>query len=95
MGISDGQASRRHVLRLGTLGAAYGFIAGWATEAIAQVGKKLEVLIDTDPGMGVRGADPEDNLALMLALQSPELRVKAITTVFGNISQPNAYSKAC
>jgi purine nucleosidase/pyrimidine-specific ribonucleoside hydrolase len=36
------------------------------------------VLIDTDPGV-------DDALALILALQSPELRVEAITTVSGNV----------
>ncbi len=35
------------------------------------------VIIDTDPGI-------DDALALFLALQSPELRVEAITTVAGN-----------
>jgi purine nucleosidase/pyrimidine-specific ribonucleoside hydrolase len=35
------------------------------------------VIIDTDPGV-------DDALALILALRSPELRVKAITTVNGN-----------
>jgi pyrimidine-specific ribonucleoside hydrolase len=36
------------------------------------------VVIDTDPGV-------DDALALILALQSPELRVEAITTVSGNV----------
>jgi inosine-uridine nucleoside N-ribohydrolase len=36
------------------------------------------VLIDTDPGV-------DDALALILALKSPELSVKAITTVAGNV----------
>jgi len=36
------------------------------------------LLIDTDPGV-------DDALALILALQSPELSVKAITTVAGNV----------
>lgn len=36
------------------------------------------VIIDTDPGV-------DDALALILALQSPELRVDAITTVSGNV----------
>ncbi len=36
------------------------------------------VIIDTDPGI-------DDALALVLALQSPELRVEAITTVSGNV----------
>ncbi|MBM4161668.1 MAG: nucleoside hydrolase [Ignavibacteria bacterium] len=36
------------------------------------------ILIDTDPGV-------DDALALILALRSPELSVKAITTVAGNV----------
>ena len=36
------------------------------------------VIIDTDPGI-------EDALAILLALQSPELRIPAITTVSGNV----------
>ncbi|MEK6757071.1 MAG: nucleoside hydrolase [Bacteroidota bacterium] len=36
------------------------------------------ILIDTDPGV-------DDALALIFALQSPELSVKAITTVAGNV----------
>jgi purine nucleosidase/pyrimidine-specific ribonucleoside hydrolase len=36
------------------------------------------VIIDTDPGI-------DDALALVLALQSPELHVEAITTVSGNV----------
>uniref|UniRef100_A0A7V4G7N9 CYTH domain-containing protein n=1 Tax=Desulfobacca acetoxidans TaxID=60893 RepID=A0A7V4G7N9_9BACT len=42
-------------------------------------GKKL-VIIDTDCGV-------DDALALILALKSPELEVKAITTVSGNVHQ--------
>jgi len=37
------------------------------------------IIIDTDPGV-------DDALALILALQSPELRVDAITTVSGNVT---------
>ncbi len=37
------------------------------------------VIIDTDPGV-------DDALALMLAFNSPELKVEAVTTVVGNVS---------
>ena len=43
------------------------------------------VLIDTDPGV-------DDALALLLALNSPELEVKAITTVCGNVDVDTATS---
>jgi len=35
------------------------------------------VIIDTDPGI-------DDTAAIFLALASPELRVEALTTVYGN-----------
>jgi purine nucleosidase/pyrimidine-specific ribonucleoside hydrolase len=38
----------------------------------------IPVIIDTDPGV-------DDALALLLALQSPELAIKAVTTVSGNV----------
>ena len=38
----------------------------------------IPVIIDTDPGI-------DDALALLLALQSSELDIKAITTVSGNV----------
>ena len=37
------------------------------------------VIIDTDPGI-------DDFAAILLALNSPELKVEALTTVFGNVS---------
>jgi purine nucleosidase len=39
------------------------------------------VIIDTDPGT-------DDALAILLALRSPELRVKALTVVAGNVTAP-------
>ena len=40
--------------------------------------EKKKVIIDCDPGI-------DDSLALMLALESPELEVLGITTVCGNV----------
>jgi pyrimidine-specific ribonucleoside hydrolase len=37
------------------------------------------IVIDTDPGV-------DDAVAIMLALASPEVEVKAVTTVFGNVA---------
>src|SRR3954447_3130661 len=45
----------------------------------------MNVLIDTHPGLGTVGADPEDALAITMALNSPELTVRAITCVHGNV----------
>jgi inosine-uridine nucleoside N-ribohydrolase len=44
----------------------------------------LPVVIDTDPGI-------DDCLALLLALNSPELDVRAISTTYGNTVIENAY----
>src|ERR1700684_4246319 len=49
-----------------------------ASAAFAQA-KPIPVIFDTDIG-----DDIDDALALALALQSPELDVKGITTVFGD-----------
>ncbi|MCH8207246.1 MAG: nucleoside hydrolase, partial [Chloroflexi bacterium] len=48
---------------------------GWYSQPGAAVSKK--VIIDTDPGT-------DDAIALMMALQSPDLDVLALTTVGGN-----------
>jgi pyrimidine-specific ribonucleoside hydrolase len=54
----------------------------------------LDVLIDTDPGMGTLGSDPEDSLAITLALACPELTVRAITCVHGNVPVRHSYANA-
>jgi inosine-uridine nucleoside N-ribohydrolase len=59
---------------------------------LARDGSRQKILIDTDPGMGTAGADPEDSFAIMLALASPEVEVVAITAVAGNVPLVNAYS---
>jgi purine nucleosidase len=47
----------------------------------------LPVIIDTDPGLGEPGSDIDDGLAIALALRSPELDVRALTVVNGNVDQ--------
>jgi pyrimidine-specific ribonucleoside hydrolase len=54
----------------------------------------MDVLIDTDPGMGTLGSDPEDSLAITMALASPELTVRAITCVQGNVPVRHSYANA-
>lgn len=44
----------------------------------------MKIVLDTDPGVGIRGTDADDPLALMLALTDPRLELLAVTTVFGN-----------
>jgi len=41
-------------------------------------------VIDTDPAISIFGADVDDALAIFLALNSDEIEVDGITTVFGN-----------
>jgi inosine-uridine nucleoside N-ribohydrolase len=45
----------------------------------------IRLVIDTDPGQGVAGADIDDAFAIALALRSPEIRLEAITVVTGNV----------
>lgn len=45
----------------------------------------IPVIIDTDPGLGEPGSDIDDGLAIALALRSPELDVRALTIVNGNV----------
>jgi inosine-uridine nucleoside N-ribohydrolase len=52
----------------------------------------MEILLDTDLAMGTSGGDPEDGFALLLALNSPELDLKAVTSVFGNAPLDQCYS---
>ena len=49
--------------------------------------KQLPVVIDTDPGI-------DDCLALLLALASPELDVRAVTVSYGNTVVEHAYRNA-
>ena len=54
----------------------------------------MDVLIDTDPGMGTLGSEPEDSLAITMALVSPEVTVRAITCVHGNVPVRHSYPNA-
>ena len=42
---------------------------------------RTPIVIDTDPGV-------DDAVAIMLALASPEVELRAVTTVFGNVALP-------
>ncbi|MDU0293973.1 nucleoside hydrolase, partial [Saccharothrix longispora] len=46
----------------------------------------MRMILDTDPGNGVPGADVDDALAIGLALRSPEIELEAITVVAGNVA---------
>ena len=45
------------------------------------------IVLDTDPGNGVPGADIDDGLAIALAVRSPEVTLEAVTVVAGNVPQ--------
>jgi purine nucleosidase len=52
----------------------------------------MRVLIDTDPGLGKKGADVDDGLALLFMLNhSNVFEIEGITTVFGNTSVKIGY----
>ena len=53
------------------------FVLIWVTNGFAQTAPK-RVIIDTDPGT-------DDAMAIILALNSPELKVEALTVVPGNV----------
>ncbi|MHA1264067.1 MAG: nucleoside hydrolase [Candidatus Helarchaeota archaeon] len=53
--------------------------------------KAIPVIIDTDPAITIPFADVDDALAIFLALNSEEIEVNGITTVFGNTTVNNAY----
>jgi len=55
----------------------WSFVLICITQGFAQAGSK-RVIIDTDPGA-------DDAMAIILALNSPELRVEALTVVPGNV----------
>jgi len=53
-----------------------------------------KVIIDTDPAIGYFLRDVDDGLALAIALNSPELEILGITTIYGNHTQAKTYKKA-
>ena len=50
----------------------------------------MRIIIDTDPGMGTPGADPEDGMAILYALRSPGVTIEGITLVQGNVAVSHA-----
>jgi purine nucleosidase len=45
----------------------------------------LRVIIDADPGLGEPGSDIDDGFAIAMALRSPELDIRGLTIVNGNV----------
>jgi inosine-uridine nucleoside N-ribohydrolase len=54
----------------------------------------MRIVIDTDPAMGSLGGDPEDSFAIILALNSPEFTIEALTIVQGNVPVEHGYANA-
>lgn len=69
------------------------FLAMMCQEAFAApVGTRKPVWIDTDPACGQgETADVDDCWALLLAFSSPELDIRGISTVFGNVDEETAF----
>lgn len=51
---------------------------------MAQNARK-KLIIDCDPGLGIRWADVDDSLAILLALASPEIEVMGLSITYGNV----------
>ena len=72
------QKVEKHAIRIvamALIATVFQLLCGNASPALAQ--EPQRVIIDTDPGT-------DDALAILLALNSPELRVEALTIVAGN-----------
>ena len=51
---------------------------------------KKKIIFDTDLALGEPNKDVDDGLALIMALNSPEIQIMAISAVFGNTKVNNA-----
>ena len=45
-----------------------------------------KIILDTDPGIGALGADIDDGLAIIMALNSDKIETLGITIVNGNVT---------
>lgn len=63
---------------------------GAGTTARAQT----DVWIDTDPSIGLTARDADDGFALVQALHSPQIRIRGISTSWGNASGPQTFAIA-
>lgn len=51
----------------------------------------MRILVDTDPGLGLKYNDVDDGLALLLMLNNPNFEIEGITTVFGNTTVDRSF----
>jgi inosine-uridine nucleoside N-ribohydrolase len=65
-----------------------------ATTTKGQAPVTMDLLIDTDPGMGTVNSDPEDSFAVTYAANSPEAALRTVTVVQGNVPLRHGYANA-
>lgn len=65
--------------------------AGLALGCVAMARGQVDVWIDTDPSIGMPGRDADDGFALVQAFHSPEIRVRGISTTWGNAPGPDTF----
>ncbi len=70
-----------------TISLALLLILATFSPLLAEEGRPVKVIIDTDPGV-------DDSMAILFAIRSPEIEVVGLTTVFGNASIDNATANA-
>ncbi len=56
--------------------------------------KKLKILVDADPTMLTGGLDIDDDLAIAVLANSPEVELLGLTTTYGNASLEKTYKDA-
>ena len=72
-----------------SLGAAW--LAVWAAATPVPGAEPLAVWLDVDPAVMPGGHEPDDGVAMVQAFQSPELRVRGVSVVFGNAPVARGY----
>jgi len=55
---------------------------------------KTKIILDTDTGTGTIGEEVDDGLAILLAIQSPELELLGVTEVHGNVNVDQGVANA-
>jgi pyrimidine-specific ribonucleoside hydrolase len=60
-------------------------VAALCIAAAGEARARTAVWIDTDPSIGAPWREVDDAFALVLAFQSPELRIAGISTTYGNV----------
>ena len=54
----------------------------------------MRLILDPDPAMGTLGSDPEDGMAILYALNSPDAQVDGLTLVQGNVPISHSWANA-